>query len=270
MIGRGAYGRPWWPGVIAEGLEPGSGRAEPSLTEEAAIVLHHHAAHPLASRPPSRQPHGPQAHRLGHRPARGTRICSRRTRPQAWRARTAAKQRQRRRRRRASRDLYDTVQESGTRHERRRRMNKTAQTPEAAAGRGRRRCASQSADRHRRGRSASASPTSRPRITSRPAATCCCATRCAISCRSPARCFGSRGAGPRTSPAWSMNMPSPSERRASAANALVDHPGRADDGASALCHRHAARALDGAQDRPPAHLARCRALGLRHGHHAGA
>jgi tRNA-dihydrouridine synthase B len=37
MIGRGAYGRPWWPGVIAEGLEPGTGRAEPTLA--------HHGAH---------------------------------------------------------------------------------------------------------------------------------------------------------------------------------------------------------------------------------
>jgi tRNA-dihydrouridine synthase B len=44
MIGRGAYGRPWWPGVIADCLEPGSGRGEPSLAEEAGIVLRHHAA----------------------------------------------------------------------------------------------------------------------------------------------------------------------------------------------------------------------------------
>jgi nifR3 family TIM-barrel protein len=42
MIGRGAYGRPWWPGVIAEGLEPGTGRAEPTLAEEAQIVTEHH------------------------------------------------------------------------------------------------------------------------------------------------------------------------------------------------------------------------------------
>ncbi len=42
MIGRGAYGRPWWPGVIAEGLEPGTGRAEPTLAEEARIILQHH------------------------------------------------------------------------------------------------------------------------------------------------------------------------------------------------------------------------------------
>jgi nifR3 family TIM-barrel protein len=42
MIGRGAYGRPWWPGVIAEGLDPGSGRSEPSLSEEAEILARHH------------------------------------------------------------------------------------------------------------------------------------------------------------------------------------------------------------------------------------
>jgi tRNA-dihydrouridine synthase B len=42
MIGRGAYGRPWWPGVIAEALEEGSGIAEPTLSEEAEIVALHH------------------------------------------------------------------------------------------------------------------------------------------------------------------------------------------------------------------------------------
>jgi len=42
MIGRGAYGRPWWPGVLAEGLDPGSGVAEPSLADEANIVRLHH------------------------------------------------------------------------------------------------------------------------------------------------------------------------------------------------------------------------------------
>ncbi len=44
MIGRGAYGRPWWPGVIAERLDPGSGIAEPGLVQEAAIVHAHHDA----------------------------------------------------------------------------------------------------------------------------------------------------------------------------------------------------------------------------------
>lgn len=42
MIGRGAYGRPWWPGVIADALDPGSGRAEPDLTEEGEIIALHH------------------------------------------------------------------------------------------------------------------------------------------------------------------------------------------------------------------------------------
>lgn len=44
MIGRAAYGRPWWPGVIAERLDPGSGIAEPTLAEEARILREHHAA----------------------------------------------------------------------------------------------------------------------------------------------------------------------------------------------------------------------------------
>jgi nifR3 family TIM-barrel protein len=42
MIGRGAYGRPWWPGVIAEGLDRGSGVKEPDLAREAEIVAAHH------------------------------------------------------------------------------------------------------------------------------------------------------------------------------------------------------------------------------------
>ena len=41
MIGRGAYGRPWWPGVIANLLEPGTGMAEPSLVEEGELIFRH-------------------------------------------------------------------------------------------------------------------------------------------------------------------------------------------------------------------------------------
>lgn len=41
MIGRGAYGRPWWPAMIAEVLFPGTGREEPSLAEEYQIVAAH-------------------------------------------------------------------------------------------------------------------------------------------------------------------------------------------------------------------------------------
>ena len=44
MIGRGAYGRPWWPGFIANALDPGSGIAEPGLAEEGGIVSRHHDA----------------------------------------------------------------------------------------------------------------------------------------------------------------------------------------------------------------------------------
>jgi tRNA-dihydrouridine synthase B len=42
MIGRGADGRPWWPGVIAEALDPGSGIKAPTLEEESAITRLHH------------------------------------------------------------------------------------------------------------------------------------------------------------------------------------------------------------------------------------
>ncbi len=41
MIGRGAYGRPWWPGTIAEALQQGSGQAEPTLVEELQLLLRH-------------------------------------------------------------------------------------------------------------------------------------------------------------------------------------------------------------------------------------
>jgi tRNA-dihydrouridine synthase B len=41
MIGRAAYGRPWWPGVVANALNPDTGRKEPGIAEECAIVLDH-------------------------------------------------------------------------------------------------------------------------------------------------------------------------------------------------------------------------------------
>ena len=41
MFGRAAYGRPWWPGAVAEQLSPGSGKAAPSLTEECELMLWH-------------------------------------------------------------------------------------------------------------------------------------------------------------------------------------------------------------------------------------
>ncbi len=44
MVGRGAYGRPWWPGVIADELDPGTGIRHPSLAEEAQLVAAHHQA----------------------------------------------------------------------------------------------------------------------------------------------------------------------------------------------------------------------------------
>jgi tRNA-dihydrouridine synthase len=41
MIGRGAYGRPWWPGVVAEMLTTGEGIREPDLESELELVLRH-------------------------------------------------------------------------------------------------------------------------------------------------------------------------------------------------------------------------------------
>jgi tRNA-dihydrouridine synthase B len=41
MFGRSAYGRPWWPGAVAEALSPGTGKAAPSLKEEREITLWH-------------------------------------------------------------------------------------------------------------------------------------------------------------------------------------------------------------------------------------
>jgi tRNA-dihydrouridine synthase B len=42
MIGRGSYGRPWWPGVIAEKLNKGSGQSEPSLELESKLLMTQH------------------------------------------------------------------------------------------------------------------------------------------------------------------------------------------------------------------------------------
>ncbi len=39
MIGRGAYGQPWWPGQIAEELEQGTGCSAPSFEDQLIILL---------------------------------------------------------------------------------------------------------------------------------------------------------------------------------------------------------------------------------------
>jgi tRNA-dihydrouridine synthase B len=41
MFGRSAYGRPWWPGAVAEALSPGSGKAPPTLEQERDLALWH-------------------------------------------------------------------------------------------------------------------------------------------------------------------------------------------------------------------------------------
>ena len=170
MIGRGAYGRPWWPGVIADGLEPGSGRRRALADRGGRNRAASSRSHPVASRPPSRQPRRPQARRLGDRQARGTRI------PRGGRgpglARTpAAKRRQQQSSPPGSGDLYDTCirhRKNGPPHERRSsfrrrrlplpRASSTAlPNPLVSSTR----------------RSASAWPTPRPRITSRPASPTC-------------------------------------------------------------------------------------------------
>jgi tRNA-dihydrouridine synthase B len=44
MIGRGSYGRPWFPGQVAHFLKTGERRADPSLAEQLAILLDHYEA----------------------------------------------------------------------------------------------------------------------------------------------------------------------------------------------------------------------------------
>lgn len=44
MIGRGAYGRPWFPGQVVEFLKSGHRPAEPALAERCAVVLEHYDA----------------------------------------------------------------------------------------------------------------------------------------------------------------------------------------------------------------------------------
>jgi len=41
MIGRGSYGRPWFPGQVAHYLATGERRADPELNEQMVIVLEH-------------------------------------------------------------------------------------------------------------------------------------------------------------------------------------------------------------------------------------
>jgi tRNA-dihydrouridine synthase B len=42
MFGRSAYGRPWWPGAVAEELSTGTGKKAPTLEEEKGIAHWHH------------------------------------------------------------------------------------------------------------------------------------------------------------------------------------------------------------------------------------
>lgn len=42
MVGRGSYGRPWWPGVLAEQLDPGNGMGAPDLAREAELIDRQH------------------------------------------------------------------------------------------------------------------------------------------------------------------------------------------------------------------------------------
>jgi nifR3 family TIM-barrel protein len=44
MIGRGCYGRPWFPAAVAHFLGTGERVAEPALAEQKAILLEHYAA----------------------------------------------------------------------------------------------------------------------------------------------------------------------------------------------------------------------------------
>jgi tRNA-dihydrouridine synthase B len=41
MMGRAAYGRPWWPGVMANELDPGTGCTVPTLADEHEAVQSH-------------------------------------------------------------------------------------------------------------------------------------------------------------------------------------------------------------------------------------
>jgi tRNA-dihydrouridine synthase B len=43
MVGRGAYGRPWFPGALARFLRTGVSQPEPDLAAQKAILLRHYA-----------------------------------------------------------------------------------------------------------------------------------------------------------------------------------------------------------------------------------
>jgi tRNA-dihydrouridine synthase B len=42
MVGRGSYGRPWWPGVLAQLLDPGTGAPKPDLARETELIDRQH------------------------------------------------------------------------------------------------------------------------------------------------------------------------------------------------------------------------------------
>lgn len=44
MFGRSCYGRPWWPGVVANDLNPSFGRELPTLADEVKLITWQHEA----------------------------------------------------------------------------------------------------------------------------------------------------------------------------------------------------------------------------------
>ena len=64
MIGRGAYGRPWFLNQAIHYLRTGERLPDPSLAEQYAIVRAHYEAMLCALRQRDRRAHGPQAYGL--------------------------------------------------------------------------------------------------------------------------------------------------------------------------------------------------------------
>ena len=181
MIGRGAQGRPWFPGQVARFLATGERRPAPSLAAQHAMT-----AAPLRrdARPPRLQDRPPacaQASRLGARHRRGQRRRAGRGAERSSFARA-----HRRGAARGAAACWPTPtmpSPGGPPHEPGASRQRNAQL----AGRCGAQCAAASGDHGVARRHASPTPMWRPNSSSRRRSRCCAGTCCANWCRSARR-----------------------------------------------------------------------------------
>ena len=266
MVGRGAYGAPWMPARIAAFLATGRDPGTPPLAEQGAIADRARRGHARALRRAPRPAQRPQAHRLvpgQQRPRRRGRqgVAAAAVHGGGCRARCW----------RASQPSTPKPQEAGgmSTESRTRAHGPSSHAPPHRA-RPAARGAAAPDPRARRRRPRRSMPTrppslllAQPRHAEAPDAADIIAFGCPLLRAGRRRCART-GA---TVNEYGVDVALPRSRRH---RKLVDVFAGADAGPAGPDRAHAAAALDGADDRAPAHASRRRALGLGHGRDAGA